>query len=364
MARTAKADKHSVMLCPPMFKNAKGKPDFHDKRISWPQFGSIKFNGNRQFCRAGKYLTRSMIPSRNKNIPAYLQDLTDYAKKHKLCFDMEVLDADADHLGGTTGTMNALDHNIPVSTVALIIDVISLKGWNEPGHTIDIPFRDRYAEYRDHVRNIQKLSKHPERYVAVKQEKLRDPEAAMKFFNDAVKMGEEGIITTHPASPYTKYRCTPGEAFRLKWKLEETLDAVVVGVQQGLIMRKGIKRTRNAWGRSEMPTKNDANYEKSDMVGALDVITEDGRETQITYAEGWDHIKRKALWKHQKDLSKSPIKFPVPSGSEQPTGPLIGQWVELKHIPHGEMEGGKVQSGRLVRFRPDKSGTKTPKVKK
>lgn len=360
MAKTAKADQHSVMLCPPMLtKEVKGKtkPDFAHPKVKYPVYASIKFNGNRLFVRAGDLLSRSMIPARNKGMPAFLSHLIAYSKEHRLCFDLEMVDSNAEHLGGTTSIMNGYDHGVPKSMQVLIFDCISLDDWNHDSRIVDAVFAERYLQL---VRHVKKLSKEPGcpkgRYHAVPQRRITGAKEAQAYFEEAVAEGHEGIITAFEDGPYTKYRNSETEAFRLKWKWEETVEARIVGIQQGLKMRKGIARTRNAWDYMESPTKNDKNYEPDDMVGALDIKLEgkNGMETQAMFAPGWNHVIRRALWAHRKDLGKSKVKFPVPGNADQPIGPLIGQLVEVRYIPHGEKKGGRKQSARIVRFRTDK----------
>lgn len=337
MARKAKADTKSVMLAP----NA--LIPFDDSRIPYPRvYGSTKKNGLRCFCRAGDFLSRAMLPQPNKNLAGYLHVMGAYAANNDLCFDMELLYDDATHLGSNASVLNS--HSKPLNDKAplsvYVFDCLTMQEWADVSTAS--PFHVRIARIKRHldvikhrqaVADTRAKGTNPPKYAMLPQHPLENAEAAEALFDEAVEAGEEGIMLRASLGGYKQARCGHTGAWLLKFKDEETTDGKIVEVIQMNKMREGLDRTKNAWGRTEQPTKNNDNYTVQENVGALLVKMDDGTESRVTFARGWDMARRKAeVW----DVRKK----------------IIGKYVEFKHYPSGAKDG--VQSGRMIKFRPDK----------
>ena len=73
-------------------------------------------------------------------------------------------------------------------------------------------------------------------------------------------------------------------------------------------------------------------YELDDMVGAFKVEFEDGTVSEVNYGRGFPHDVRRKHWEERDSL--------------------LGQHVEVRHLPHGAKDG--IRIGTVMRFRPDK----------
>lgn len=354
MARKAKLDTRSVMLAP-----NKMVP-FDHPHIPYPRVvGSLKFDGNRNFNRAGVNLTRNMLPQANGYINNFLIAMNQVAESEGLCFDMEIFDPTATHHGKISGWINASKNAKPIPDhwKVFVFDVLPLDEWERGSFTFT--YEERIELYTDLVAEInkyarRKLGAKDDRYVAVEQIRMASPADAQAYFEEVMRenrTGIEGIMLRSLDAVYRQTRVGTKGCALLKFKDEHTEDAQIIDVVQMRKMRKGIARTRNAFGRLETPTRNKDNFTVQQNVGALVVRTEDGREFEVTFAgpckgnpEGWSiERRRKEIW--------IPYK----------TNPnlIIGRWIEFKHYPVGAKE--KARSGRMIRFRDDKAGTKVAK---
>ena len=307
---------------------------FDDKRIPYPDvYGSIKLDGNRNFVRYdGEALTRNMIVQPNTFLPGYLNDLLYLAETEELCFDMELLLPKAGHHGEITKILNAHKRRIPEAMTVHIFDCLTKKEWltAKSKRGLIAPFEERIERMKD---KLGRLVRESDRYFIHDQERLKGPKAAARMFAKALEEGFEGIMLRAANSGYKNWgRCGHKGAWLLKAKAEETFDARVVAVEQQWKMKEGIKRTRNAFGNLETPTRNEENYDLTDSVGAFLVKDEKGRESRIMFAEGVADMKQRRLWWKQR---KS----------------LIGKMLEYKSYPGG-LDG--IRSGRMIRWRPDK----------
>jgi hypothetical protein len=321
MTRKQKVDTKQVMLAP------NGLIPFGDKRIPYPDMlGSYKLDGNRCFIRHdGAILTRNMLPQPNKNLAKFLGPLADYAKDSNRCFDMELFIPNATHHGVHGSIFNAHDKPIPRDTQVHVFDTFSGESWEG---------RDSFAAFEDRVKVLRAiLEDFSAPFIAVEQRVLRNAAEAQAMFEEALELGHEGIMLRRADGGYKNHsRCTHKEALLLKFKAEETVDGVIVEVEQQLKMKEGIKRTRNAFGRMENPTKNADNYEPTDSVGSFLVKDDEGRTSRVMFAAGVaDQEQRRTWWKKRKSL--------------------IGKYIEFKAFPGGK-DG--IRSGRMIRWRPDK----------
>lgn len=324
MARKAKEDTKQVMLAP----NA--LIPFDDARIPYPNMlGSYKLDGNRCFIRHdGAILTRNMLPQPNKNLAKFLEPLVRIAKNEGLCFDMELFIPNATHHGVHGSVFNSHNKPIPENTQVHVFDVFSGTCWDG---TDPFPsFESRLGLLADVFSSDLDESG---RFVEVQQRPLRNAAEAQAMFEEALELGHEGIMLRRADGGYKNHsRCTHKEALLLKFKAEDNVDGVIIEVEQQLKMKAGIKRTRNAFGRMENPTKNADNYEPTDSVGSFLVKDDEGRTSRVMFAAGVaDQEQRRTWWKKRKSL--------------------IGKYIEFKAFPGGK-DG--IRSGRMIRWRPDK----------
>jgi ATP-dependent DNA ligase len=320
MPRKAKSDDKSVQLAPNKLI------PFDDPRIPYPEvLASRKFDGLRCFVRYdGAILSRSMIPLPNRNLPGFLTEITDLARRTKRCFDSEILIPKATH-HGAHGVFMKHEGEIPKSTIVNVFDTITAQEWEEGD--ITTKFVGRVKDYTRLLANIN-----PERYIPVEQVRCNSAADAEAYFKESVEMGHEGIMLRAAMGLYKFGRCGHKGAWLLKFKAEETHDGRIVKVVQRLKMKEGVARERNEFGRLVPPTKNADNYELDDCAGSFLVRFEDGTEGECCWAEGFaDMAERRRFWKDRKKL--------------------VGRCVEVKCYPGAK---DSIRSGRVVRWRPDK----------
>jgi len=342
--RKAKQETKSVMLAPNKIIPAT------DPRIPYATgvVGALKYDGNRNFCRFdGEHLSRNMLTQPNPYLADFLRRMTRVAQANEVCFDMEIFDPTAAHHGKISGWLNASKNAkpIPEHWRAYVFDAVPRQEWESGVFTTK--FRDRHTIYRDLVVAMNSGMGDTKRYIAVRQRPLTNAADALAMYDEAIaseRPGIEGIMLRSIEAVYAAKRVGHKGAALLKLKEAETTDAKIIGVVQMRKMKEGIERKRNAFGRLETPTRNDANYTVQENVGALVVRLDDGVECEVMFAgpcdanpEGWSLNRRyEEIWKPYK---RDPAN-------------IIGKMIEFTHFPVGAKD--KARSGRMIRFRPDK----------
>lgn len=313
--------KKSVLLAPNQ------QIEFDDPRVRYPALGSLKFDGTRCICVAGELLSRSMKPQKNENLPDALGDLVKLSREHGLVFDFELYDHTLPNHGAHTSILAAHSKPIPDSMVCHIFDMLTIDEWE--GKEDHRTFARRAAEYRNQLDNSGLLRF--ERYEAVEQVGIESADDARRLFDISIEDGFEGVMLRCPDARYKHGRSTINEGLILKFKDFHTVDGVIVEVVQRRKLKEGIERTETLTGHMERVHTKDS-YELDEMVGAFRIRFEDGSESEVNYGRGFPHEIRRQHW--------------------QDRDSLLGQHVEVRHLPHGAKDG--IRIGTLLRFRPDK----------
>jgi hypothetical protein len=306
---------------------------------------SPKKDGNRGLCIRGELKTSSLGSPRNRLLYDFMNPLIELAQRKGLVFDYELYDPNATHHSALSGIINSYNQPLPDQLGCFVFDAAPYDDFI--GQCVELPFSERYHIYQNELADLTI----PECFVALEQRPVNDPEEASTFYEADLEAGDEGSIlrALHidqltngklVGGWYKFGRATYNQAIIWKFKNFETMDGIIIGVQQRRKLKDGLIRTRSASGHLERPHSKDA-YELTDAVGAFDVryLDDSGQPqtTQVGFGKGFTLTYREEYWqRHLADPNS-----------------LIGHWIEFKHMPHGAKSGGRARFGQLLRFRED-----------
>lgn len=301
------------------------KPADHADRL--PLLASLKMDGNRMLVHRGRCYTRSMKEQPNKNIRAWIKQLTTYSALKGVAYDGELYCHDIP-FNELQEIVRSHDAPIPEGVQFCIFDRLTDSEWERP--ETSRPFARRIEWIATDFDQID--PEHgPARCREVKQVEVQQVHHIEERYESALRAGYEGLILRDPMGRYRHGRATVRQGIIFKLKPFDTLDAKVIGYEQQQKVKDGIERKTNEMGRTARTHKAE-DHELVECLGALRVRDERGREFSVGWGRGWDYAKRTDLWARR--------------------ATLVGQWVEVRFMAVGEKDLPRMP--QLVRFRDQK----------
>ena len=287
--------------------------------IRYPQIASVKMDGFRLLNLCGEHLlSPALKPFPNQNMTGHLLHFLRFCSDARIVTDGEFWSPSLT-FQELQSIVRSHNKSIPNDVKYYIFDAMSEEEWD---NGTEKPFINRMMDARGTLADFPNV-------VVVPQEPVNNATEAERRFDAYIESGEEGIILRAPSAIYKHGRTTTRQDGMWKFKQFITHDAVIIGVEQGEMMKPGIYRATDAQGRLER-TYRQEDYEPVDMVGAFTVM-QDGITFKVKPGKGHDHAWKRFMWE-QRDT-------------------LIGKHLEYKFMPHGTMD--KPRIGNLVCLRPD-----------
>jgi len=245
------------------------------EQLTFPCYGTAKFDGIRSEKDEGRQLSRSLKPIPNKFIVAQLADLRD-----------------------------GLDGELIVGKNFQETDSAVMTEEGEPDFTYHV-FDDFSEPEKGYLERVEKLKNivH-DRVRIVLPTRLDGIKDAKTFLELCLAMGYEGAIIRSGDGIYKFGRSTFNEGIMLK--LKEFLDdeAVVVGFKQKT--KNNNKAKKNEVGRTHR-SSHKANKEPLEMLGAF--IVEHPKFGRFNVGSGMTHKQQKEFWLNRNNLLGKLIKF-------------------------------------------------------
>jgi DNA ligase-1 len=155
------------------------------------------------------------------------------------------------------------------------------------------------------------------------------------YFKAMLVLGYEGLMVRALLSPYKHGRATLNEGYIYKFKEWVTLDAQIIGFEQGTRMRESVRtgeRERDEMGYLKRTSKQETR-EKVEEIGTVKVRTAEGMVCGVGFK------KNSGLYELIKWANRNEF---------------MGKWVEFEFMSHGAKD--KPRFGRITRLRPDLDG--------
>ena len=305
---------------------------------------SYKVDGNRCMCVCGELFSSSWKNPRNTVLQKMLAPLRQYCIDHQAVLDFEIFShnvSQSGHHAQLSGFVNSYHNPAPADLIFYVFDGAPFGEWMND--CLRMPYLERISFYHDAVEKIKQ-----EEVIAAQQFDVQHPDHMHYLYKEALLLKYEGLMIRHTNIWRTKNRMRGGfwkhgratlnQAVMFKMKNYVTIDGYILNVLQRRMLKDTWPRKHDQNGNLIRPLEKDA-YTTTDMVGAF-VIEVPGNPpliTEIGFGKGFDHDWRRKVW-HQ---------------FVQNRNLYVGRWVEVMHMPHGAMEGGRLRGGRLIRFRDD-----------
>lgn len=257
--------------------------------LPYPVITSPKLDGIRCLISNGVALSRSLKPIPNVSVQEWAQA---HPELHGL--DGELIVGDPTDPGCIRASMSALMSS----------------GGSPDFHFYAFDRWDRGAKPFSEF--LSSANNPAPRTTQLWQHTTPDTTSLLRFEEQVLELGYEGLILRSPHSPYKFGRSTTREAYLLKLKRFQQAEAVIVGVEE--LLHNYNEPQINALGLTER-SSHQANKGASGLLGAL-IVEMDG--VQFNIGTGFTHHDRVTLW---------PLRET-----------LVGQLVSFKYFPVGVKE--------------------------
>lgn len=293
---------------------------FNHPAINYPQFVSTKFDGFRCLNLCGeRLLSPALKDFPNLQIPEHIHQFLLYCHTHRIVTDGEIW-SPLLTFQELQSIVRSFNKDIPDTVGYYVFDMMTESEWDNGNEKT---FVKRYIDCQQMLTGFRHV-------IPVTQQLVNNATEATEMFQSHIDVGEEGIILRQPAAQYKHGRTTLNQDGMWKFKEFQTHDAIIVSVEEQMMLKQGVERTRDSLGHLERRYEQDL-YEPAGLVGAF-VIEHEGKQFKIKPGKGHDNAWKRDKWFHRDTL--------------------IGKHIEFKYMPHGTMDNPRI--GSLVRFRPDK----------
>jgi len=236
-------------------------------------YQSIKRDGVRVEIINNNLIGRSLKPFRNIKLNQYF--------KNNLNFKNEIIEGEIyNHkvpCREMSGICNSLDKDISEGTKIYIFGL----------YDKELSFEDRYKKLKTLIKDNDKIE-------LVSQVKCNNSEEAIKFFNDSLELGYEGIVLMDGSKKYKENRVTIQEHIGFKVKPHKEVDLLILDVQErfintneSLINELGYKYKRNTVDSKEA----------TGVAATFLCKMDNGEETRVTITG--DEEYRREIWKNK-----------------------------------------------------------------
>lgn len=174
------------------------------------------------------------------------------------------------------------------------VKLYAFDSWNAEGG-----INERYVKLlqitKDNSTNIE----------IVQQTIVNSEEELLKFEEDCLQKGYEGVIIRYPNAKYKNGRSTIKEGALLKLKRFDDSEAIILSMEP--LLRNHNEATKNALGHTERSSHKD-NLITDDLLGSLyvqDCVT----GVKFNVGSGFTEKQRKDIWNRQEELKGSIVKY-------------------------------------------------------
>ena len=174
------------------------------------------------------------------------------------------------------------------------VKLYAFDSWNAEGG-----INERYVKLlqitKDNSTNIE----------IVQQTVVNSEEELLKFEEDCLQKGYEGVIIRYPNAKYKNGRSTIKEGALLKLKRFDDSEAIILSMEP--LLRNHNEATKNALGYTERSSHKD-NLITDDLLGSLyvqDCVT----GVKFNIGSGFTEKQRKDIWNKQVELIGSIVKY-------------------------------------------------------
>ena len=139
----------------------------------------------------------------------------------------------------------------------------------------------------------------------VQQTIINSKEELLKFEEDCLQKGYEGVIIRYPNAKYKNGRSTIKEGALLKLKRFNDSEAIILDMEP--LLRNHNEATKNALGHTERSSHKD-NKVADDLLGSLhvqDCIT----SVEFSIGSGFTEEQRRDIWNRREELKGSIVKY-------------------------------------------------------
>lgn len=174
------------------------------------------------------------------------------------------------------------------------VKLYAFDSWNAEGG-----INERYVKLlqitKDNSTNIE----------IVQQTVVNSEEELLKFEEDCLQKGYEGVIIRYPNAKYKNGRSTIKEGALLKLKRFDDSEAIILSMEP--LLRNHNEATKNALGYTERSSHKD-NLITDDLLGSLyvqDCVT----DVKFNIGSGFTEKQRKDIWNKKVELIGSIVKY-------------------------------------------------------
>lgn len=278
-------------------------------KLRFPLLASPKLDGVRAVVRDGVVYSRS-----NKPIPnAFVQQ----EFKHLTHFDGELIVGDP---SGKTVYRDTVSHVMSHDKEKYDLRFYVFDHVEE----LVSEYSRRADKLKSALKNSRELS-----VVLHDQKLVKTIDALLKYEEDMLDEGFEGLILRSPDAPYKMGRSTVREGYLLKLKRFMDAEATVIGFEER--MHNGNEATVSELGRTKRSSHRAGKSGRGDL-GALVCRTAEGVEFNI--GTGFTDSERENIWQHRDQFLGGFAKykfFPV-GVKEAPRHPVFLGWRDLKDM--------------------------------
>jgi len=202
------------------------------------------------------------------------------------------------------------------------------KGWRYPGRSVEwlTTWHDELQFYIfDHVMSdtddrgkwdryleLQALfNKHKDiNAKLIRQREVTHIDEVYQAYDQIILDGGEGLVAYKKDARYKngRYTVKQGEAFKIK-DSNRDYDGIIIGLKEGTMVKEGIEKTINNFGRSKTSQKKDDRI-PSGMCSGFLVRMDDGTDRELTVSlNDYNHEERRALLANPSTYIGQKIKF-------------------------------------------------------
>ena len=174
------------------------------------------------------------------------------------------------------------------------VKLYAFDSWNAEGG-----INERYVKLlqitKDNSTNIE----------IVQQTVVNSEEELLRFEEDCLQKGYEGVIIRYPNAKYKNGRSTIKEGALLKLKRFDDSEAIILSMEP--LLRNHNEATKNALGHTERSSHKD-NLITDDLLGSLyvqDCVT----GVKFNIGSGFNEKQRKDIWNKKVELIGSIVKY-------------------------------------------------------
>ena len=252
------------------------------KSLKYPLLVSFKLDGVRCIFHNGEMTSRALKQFPNIQLRKKFEHLTKLSKDKNIILDGELL-AKSLTFNELSGLTRQLDKEIPEDLIFYCFDSIK-------NDEFDVPFKDRVTNTQKFITQIE------EQYVSLLSQKLiTEPNDIQNLYEKALDWGCDGLILRDPNGRYKFGRGTIKEGLIFKLKPFITIDAKIIDILQGTVVREGAEKTINELGYSRTSKLKE---DRLPSGRASDfVVMYEGKELKVSIA--MTNEEKEEVWKNK-----------------------------------------------------------------